>query len=526
MRHLPLWLRAAILAGYCPGALAADPTHDSPPVPFSLEPAPLHDKTDESLLRLRERLGPQTPTGAGVIVGQSEPFWQGGFMPFVGTGVGEFAEKFAENRSSLAPGISPHARTVGTIWFGRTAGVAPGIPRVACFEAADYVAHALQWESAHSDPALMNPGPVQIINASWVYDGVTDASIRALRRLDHVAAAHGVLFVSAVHNSRYSNIPTLMASMYNGIAVGRADGDSSHGPTFFEGHGRAKPEIVADSSATSYAAPRVAGAAALLIEQAGTSASRTMTPLLLKAVMLTAARKPPGWFRGDATAEDDSLRPLDWRYGAGTLRIDRNHEVLAAGPSPQNARCGATGWSCAALAESSTLAHFLFISTTNTTLTATACWNRHHSGDFTTDAMLPLNRLTLELWRIPTSRNGVAELVQSSASPIDNLQHIHVHGLAAGDYVLRVVRHTDFGPESEPVALAWHSEGVALRGDMNGDGRVTAFDLDPFTLALFDPAAYRANFPGINPLERGDTNYDGEFDLFDIDSFIELLLDA
>ncbi|MBK8913784.1 MAG: hypothetical protein IPM64_04135 [Phycisphaerales bacterium] len=526
MRPLPLWLRAALVTGCCCCAVAVEAPPDSPAPHFAIESAPPNDKTDEPLERLRERLGSQAPTGAGVIVGQSEPYWQGGFMPFVGSGVAEFAEKFAENRSALTAGISPHARTVGTIWFGRTGGVAPGIPRVACFEAADYVSRVLQWESSQPDPALWNPGAVQIVNASWVYDGVADSSIRAIRRLDHVAAVHGVLFVSAVHNSRYSNVPTLMASMYNGIAVGRADGESSHGPAFFDGPGRAKPEIVVDSSATSYAAPRVSGAAALLIEQAGATVSRTMTPLLLKAVLLTGARKPPGWFRGDATAEDDALRPLDWRSGAGVLRIDQNFEIMAAGPASRSQRCGPAGWSCAELEESSTLAHQLLLSTNNTTLTATACWNRHHSGDFSTDAMLPLNRMTLELWRLFPGRGGAAELIQTSASPIDNLQHIHVHGLSAGDYVLRVVRHTDFGPEFEPVALAWRAEGIALRGDMNGDGRVTAFDLDPFTLALFDPPAYRALYPGIDARERGDTNYDGEFDLFDIDSFIRLLLDA
>ncbi len=59
-------------------------------------------------------------------------------------------------------------------------------------------------------------------------------------------------------------------------------------------------------------------------------------------------------------------------------------------------------------------------------------------------------------------------------------------------------------------------------GDMNCDGVLNAFDIDPFVLALTDAAAYAAAYPGCNRM-NGDINGDGVVNAFDIDPFVELL---
>jgi len=59
-------------------------------------------------------------------------------------------------------------------------------------------------------------------------------------------------------------------------------------------------------------------------------------------------------------------------------------------------------------------------------------------------------------------------------------------------------------------------------GDMNCDGLVNAFDIDPFVLALTDSAAYAAQYPDCNYL-NGDINGDGLVNAFDIDPFVLLL---
>jgi hypothetical protein len=63
---------------------------------------------------------------------------------------------------------------------------------------------------------------------------------------------------------------------------------------------------------------------------------------------------------------------------------------------------------------------------------------------------------------------------------------------------------------------------VSGRGDMNCDGAVDGFDIDPFFLALGDPAAWQARFPGCDLL-NGDINRDGTADGFDIEPFFGLL---
>jgi hypothetical protein len=59
-------------------------------------------------------------------------------------------------------------------------------------------------------------------------------------------------------------------------------------------------------------------------------------------------------------------------------------------------------------------------------------------------------------------------------------------------------------------------------GDLNCDGGVDAFDIDPFVLALTDPASYTAKYPQCT-LVNADCNGDGKVDAFDIDPFVALL---
>jgi Zn-dependent metalloprotease len=59
-------------------------------------------------------------------------------------------------------------------------------------------------------------------------------------------------------------------------------------------------------------------------------------------------------------------------------------------------------------------------------------------------------------------------------------------------------------------------------GDMNCDGGIDFFDIDPFLMALFNPAAYESAFPQCN-LFNADMNHSGTVDFFDIDPFLECL---
>jgi hypothetical protein len=59
-------------------------------------------------------------------------------------------------------------------------------------------------------------------------------------------------------------------------------------------------------------------------------------------------------------------------------------------------------------------------------------------------------------------------------------------------------------------------------GDLNCDGSVNGYDIDPFVLALTDATAYQTEFPGCDRM-LADCNGDGEVNGYDIDPFVVLL---
>ena len=60
------------------------------------------------------------------------------------------------------------------------------------------------------------------------------------------------------------------------------------------------------------------------------------------------------------------------------------------------------------------------------------------------------------------------------------------------------------------------------RGDLNCDGEINAFDIEPFLLALFDPENYLKRFPDCD-INLADVNADGSINAFDIEPFLEVL---
>ena len=58
--------------------------------------------------------------------------------------------------------------------------------------------------------------------------------------------------------------------------------------------------------------------------------------------------------------------------------------------------------------------------------------------------------------------------------------------------------------------------------DMNCDGNVDGFDIQPFVLALTNPSGYQQQYPNCD-LMLGDCNGDGGVDGFDIQAFVDVL---
>ncbi len=64
---------------------------------------------------------------------------------------------------------------------------------------------------------------------------------------------------------------------------------------------------------------------------------------------------------------------------------------------------------------------------------------------------------------------------------------------------------------------------IPLRGDANCDGMVNLADVEPFVVALLDPVAHSALWPGC-PLQHVDITADGHADAHDIAAFVELVI--
>lgn len=63
------------------------------------------------------------------------------------------------------------------------------------------------------------------------------------------------------------------------------------------------------------------------------------------------------------------------------------------------------------------------------------------------------------------------------------------------------------------------------KGDMNCDGIVNNFDIDPFVLAILSPADYALAYPDC-PISNGDINLDLATNNFDIDPFVVCVLNG
>ncbi len=62
-------------------------------------------------------------------------------------------------------------------------------------------------------------------------------------------------------------------------------------------------------------------------------------------------------------------------------------------------------------------------------------------------------------------------------------------------------------------------------GDTNCDGLVNAVDIEPFVLAVVDPAGYAATYPGCD-VNNADANDDGLVDARDIEAFVDLVVNG
>ncbi len=394
-----------------------------------------------------------TLTGAGVTVGQAEaeesplafevdPATVGQDNP---TNSNDFITYWRGTTPTftyddgVTGSYSEHATDVAAYFYGPY-GVAPG------------VAHIDNYDATTSPSNFVSAD--KVINMSYAYsDNTQDAAY------DAYALATNTVLVAAGGNG---GAPVSPGTAYNVISVGSSTSLLSTGPAYDDA---AKPDISAPGSATSWTAPQVAGAAALLVQTAtaafaGQEQSDALDFRTIKVLLLNGATKPGDYFTGPyAPTKTD---PLNARYGSGVLNVYNSVNALYAGEQAADsvnqvvaghdgfvpvtgAALPTEGWdfsTFAAAAGDDAIGVYRLDLTAGDTLTATLTW--------ASDANNDIDHLSLELYD-DTSGTCVA----ASDAADSNVQQIVVALSATDSYEMQVVLSGGGALVSDPYALAW-----------------------------------------------------------------------
>jgi len=456
---------------------------------------------DIGFTALAAELGADTPDGAGVPVSLIEAAVQSGedlaWMP--NTTDSEFSGKTITDITGAVPGVySGHATSVGKRFFGNATSTSPGILAIDAWLADHWIGAGFLRIDTGGWPVYQPlASPARISNHSWIgsagaYDG------DALARLDWAIETDEMLQVVGFTGS---STKPLLSSAFNVIAVNRTDAPTNSGSADAGGAytaGRTRPDIVAPEGSTSTATPRVASAAALLVEvghgdptlstdPAGLSTTNRSgdtiynaerVEVIKAALMAGADRQTTNSTSGDITdyrdaVIDQTANGLDRRYGAGQLNIQRSYHVIAAGE--QNSLeddggsfglVGATGFDYdpkfGGSAGSNTSATYYFAQPTGAArLTAALVWNIEIDGGTSNnfDGTATLYDLDLQLFDVTDPGNWIS--IGSSNSTTDNTENLWQLLEAGKTYAVRVERGASQGAFKWDYGLAWQVTPVA-----------------------------------------------------------------
>ena len=450
---------------------------------------------------LRDRLGDACPTGAGVALAQVEAPQGSNYAP--DPDHVDLLDLTIYGQSGQY-GPSSHATNVAQWMCGDSYSAATGVGELYCWELVDWCTNGFL--QAQSTSVLPNGTPYGIkqINLSWIASfGNLTNDHRVLRRADFVIERDDVLMCSGISNEGQDSYP-LMMCMFNGLSVGVTDGEHNAGDTMepYDGAGRMRPEIVAPLGNTSAATGLVSGCAAVLVETARADASLPVeaeSSEVVKAALIAGATKttPDGnWTNNPGSGDSRGVaeRPLDETYGAGTVNIDRSHQIITGGRvwggiySNAPGDAGLRGFDQAfCLAGNSRWWQFSIDGLVEEASIA-ATWNRIVNTSFTGYSM---GDGEIRLWRIAGDGSfeslvgdqglgvfGDGNVV--SQSPVANLELLVIRDLAPGDYMLELHHNSGSGASNLTAGVAWHfsdPQPVDVPGDADGDGFVNVTDL-------------------------------------------------
>ena len=436
---------------------------------------------------------------------------------------------------NLLPGID-HKTAVGSVLGGRPGGRNPQPWQRGIAYGADLWSGAVAtrtippagfgWtdQSFHYAYDTMLIGGVggrtaDVVSTSFTDNG--DRNNRNSRILDSLARGSGRTLVMAAGNSGNTGLPQpgSFARGFNNIAAASLGTDtsspvygsrswfSSYGPSDFwnPATGAVVPRAVASidlaapgenltvagypgspqgrsdyyrtDAGTSFAAPIVAGGAALVVD-----AGRALFPdnphatdgRVVKSVLQNSATKLPGWSNAANLLNGvrTSRQGLDYFTGAGALNLGQAYTQYTAGttdvPGLGGGAVQPVGWDFGEVGQGEPVDYFFSTPLRqNTRLTATLNWFLDNSYDFATDTLIDqsLDNLDLEVWRLTPGEDVADVLLAQSISAYNNVEHLHFQLPETADYMLRVkwtgeVFDTVNDANRESFALSWSGTPV------------------------------------------------------------------
>ena len=435
--------------------------------------------------KLAAEIGTAMPTGAGIVLVQSEanniaspPNYlpqAGGPDPFAG--IGSFAGKTFYPESGTGTDLG-HAAAVATFFYGSGIGVARGATDIHNYTAIDFITRL-------TDGIAPEVFPGRVQNHSWAGSlGDVDEDLKAIRAFDFMLDRDRQIAVTGLSGG---SLAPLLGSTYHAIAAGTRSAAHSQTGTTTDGIGRMKPDLVVDVQYTSYASAIVAGSAAALLQEAITAGNAAAErPQLLKAVLIAGASKRnlPQWQR-DAAAE-----PYDDIFGAGELDLYHAWHLLKSGQQPHSTSVERSmqGWDFATSTTDANGRRYFFTvpeCSVAETFSAALVWHRVIMNVFGSSLSF-LPDLNLKLYAASGFNTGA--VISSSTSSVDNVEHLFLRHLPAGQYCLEVTAVAD----GYDFALAWQAvPGIGPRVTSrisSGQLFIDAASLDPLTTYTLETA--------------------------------------
>ena len=401
---------------------------------------------------LNDRLNPlDRLTGFGVVATHVEGGKANEYAPHVRDPLFEGVNFMI--RSGVSK-ISGHAHATAKIIYGPN-GLTPGIKQVRCYQAANWLKEGCLFTGTNEPP---KHDGADIINHSWIAGDTSAFTAKALRRLDYLIDTTDCIAVIGVNNGPQTPVPPMLASCYNGISVGRDNGQSSGGRTRFEGNDRSKPDLVAPGGLTSFCTPVVSAAAACMIQLANNHPQSQLArkAQVIKAVLLAGAVKREHW-------KHYPERPLDVHLGAGVVNVEHSFDILKNPPTKPGMMDANTGWSYMAITPRQMHSWYWDVKTDLADATIALVWHRRVDGRQLTDR---ITRKTIWI-DTPTLADLDIKLISldqgqiaSSHSTVDNVELIHVPNLKAGQYEIQVGRKDGLTTQWT-AALAWYGSPVS-----------------------------------------------------------------